>query len=131
MGRRGSDDKQWQEVKKQIAKRDKNSCRLCRVLTAQEMMVLRRKAGSLLNVLDPAHVFGVGPHPHMVYIEENIYMINRYSHDMLDTFKDPITGNKISREEHHGWWKRIIGEKTYSYLEEVSRNGLPLDQDSD
>ena len=121
MGRRDSTDERWKALKEKITKRDKSTCRLMRVLTAQEYLLLRKKAPSkLLERLDHAHCFGVGPHPHMCYNEKNVVLLNRFSHENLDNCRNPITSEPISREERDNWWKRIIGESIYNELEEVS-----------
>ena len=66
---------------------------------------------------DPAHVFGVGPYPHMCYNQKNVVLLNRYSHECLDSCRDPIRGTPISREERDEWWKKIVGEELYECLE--------------
>lgn len=121
MGRRDSSDVRWKALKEKITKRDKSTCRLMRILTAQEYLLLRRKAPSkLLERLDHAHIHGVGTHPHMCYNEKNVILLNRYSHECLDNCKDPITAEPISREERDNWWRRIIGDVIYEELEESS-----------
>lgn len=121
MGSRGSEDKEWQALKKDVFKRDRGVCRLCRILTAQEMTLLQWNAGSRIKIIDPAHVLGVGPHPEVKYELQNVVSLNRYSHDMLDTFKDPITGKRIDKETHTMWWKRIIGGIEYQDLLNLSK----------
>lgn len=119
MGRRDKDDLKWQKLKERVNKRDKRFCRLIRVLTAQECLKLKAKAPHcLLNRLDHAHCFGVGPYPDMCYIDSNVVLLNRYSHENLDNCRDPITGDPISREERDSWWVRILGEKVYKKLED-------------
>jgi hypothetical protein len=113
--RRDSNDEQWQEVKKLVFARD-TCCRLVKVLTAREFLVLQRNAGFMLSRFDPAHVFGVGPYPKLVYDPENIVRLNRYSHECLDTMKSPIDGTCITKEEKRAWWERIIGTEMYESL---------------
>jgi len=119
-GRRSKNDPFWSDLKNKVKSRDR-SCRLMKVLTAKEALLLI-KGGGPLSVLDPAHVFGSGPFPHMVYDTDNVVLLNRVAHDRLDTFKDPITGKPITKEEHTVWWKRIVGEKIYESLEIKSKN---------
>jgi hypothetical protein len=61
-------------------------------------------------------VMGVGAYPHMVYLDENIVMLNRFSHDCLDNCRSPVTGKPITRQERDGWWQRIVGTEPYQHL---------------
>jgi len=119
--RRSNDDLRWQELKKQIRKRDK-SCRLVKKLSARDYLILRKKTGCLWNILDCAHVFGAGSYPFMIYEKKNIVLLNRYSHRLLDEFKHPVYGTPINKEEHTEWWIKIIGKKRYNILEKISKN---------
>lgn len=121
MGRRDSSDVKWKRLKEKIDRRDRNTCRLMRILTVQDMHLLLRKAPrKLLERLDHAHVFGVGSFPHMCCHDLNIVLLNRYSHENLDNCRHPITGEPISRVERDGWWKKIVGESVYEELEKCS-----------
>ena len=55
MGRRDSTDECWIETKDIVHKRDKGRCRLARIISAEEMLVLRKHAGSKLSRIDAAH----------------------------------------------------------------------------
>jgi len=119
MGRRDSSDERWQELKKKITKRDRKICRLSRILTVQEVIMITKKAPQkLLEKLDHAHVLSVGCFPHMCYNDKNVVLLNRWSHENLDNCKSPITGENITKEERDDWWKKIIGEQLFSELEE-------------
>lgn len=121
MGRRDSTDTRWKALKEKITKRDKCTCRLMKILTAQEYLLLRKKAPSkLLERLDHAHVWAVGAHPHMCYNEKNVVLLNRYSHENLDNCRHPITSEPITREERDDWWKKIVGAGVYEELEETA-----------
>ena len=119
--RRGKDDPQWQALKLRVLKRDVG-CRLCRILSPQKAMTLMKEAGNLVNVLDPAHVFGAGPFPFMMYDDDNVVMLNRFSHDMLDTCHDPVTGKLIDKETRDKWWSLIVGEDLFKKLELRARS---------
>ena len=116
--RRDSNDEQWQAVKKEVYARDKHFCRLCRILTASEMILLRKKAGVYLKILDPAHYLAVSERPDLCYEANNICTLNRYSHSLLDDYRNPITGDYINKEEVKVWWDRILkgNESQYSFL---------------
>lgn len=113
--RRDSNDVEWQAVKKVVFARDR-ICRVIKILTYKEYLILQKNAGSRLSVQDPAHFLPVSTHPELCYNSDNIFRINRYSHDNLDNCRDPVTGKPITREERDNWWKRIIGEEIYTNL---------------
>lgn len=115
--RRDSNDKKWQEVKDKVKARDKVD-RMLKVITPVEYKVLKTKAGYLLNTLDPAHYLPVSGRPDLCYKSYNIVLLNRYSHECLDSYKNPITGESITKEEVKLWWERILkGDNTqYQYL---------------
>ena len=117
--RRDSKDLKWKETRERVYQRDR-SCRLCKVLTSQELAVLKKNAGFLLNTLDPAHYLPVSTHPELCYKSYNICLLNRFSHTMLDSCKHPITGQSITKEEVNNWWVRILkgDQAQYNYLRE-------------
>lgn len=110
--RRDSNDLEWQKVKKIVADRDKGQDQLLKVLSIREALLLKKLAPrNLLTVLDPAHILEVSTHPSLIYNPDNIVTLNRYSHSNLDTMRDPITAEPITREEQIAWWKRIAGSR--------------------
>ena len=116
-GRRTSADEQWKEVKDFIRKRDRNTCRLIRIVSIKEMMILKKNAPPhMLKTLDPAHILPVGSHPDYCYLTNNVVLLNHYSHSNLDNMKSPIDGKSITREERDSWWKRIAGDNQYREL---------------
>ena len=126
MSRRDSSDERWQEVKKEVRSRDKTD-RLLKVVTAKEYLKLKKIAAPvLLQRLDAAHVFSVSSHPQMCYDVDNIILLNRFSHENLDSCKDPITGERISPQEHDDWWRRLIGSEQYDILIEKARRSKEL-----
>lgn len=116
--RRSSSDKEWKAVKDIVKDRDNNSCRLCRCLNIKEFLILRKNAGSMLKTLDPAHIVSVSARPDLCYEPNDICLVNHYSHNLLDNYKDPIDGHNISKEEVTNWWIRIAktNEEQYKYL---------------
>ncbi len=79
-------------------------------------------AGSfLLHQIDRAHVFGRGPFPHMKYDIDNLVWLNRWSHNNLDQYRDPISGKSISAEDVEWWWRYIVGNERYDRLANKSR----------
>lgn len=117
MSRRDHNDAEWKETRQKVFQRDQHHCRLLRVCTAQEALMLIKFAGNRMGILDPAHIFAVSIAPHMCYDIDNIVTLNRYSHSLLEECKHPIYGTPITKEDEENWWKRIIGEKLYTKLE--------------
>lgn len=122
VGRRSSQDKRWQEVKQKVRERDKSD-RILRIVTPLEYVVLKKKAGPLINILDPAHYKAVSELPSECYTVSNICLLNRWSHENLDNFRDPIDGHPISKEEVQVWWERIIKTNKNQY-QELKDKGL-------
>lgn len=109
------EDVQWNAVRKNVQFRDK-TCRLFAELDQERIYMIKHVAYGIHNILDPAHVFGKGPFPHMKYDEDNVVLLNRYSHSMLDSGKDPIHGKTISKEDQLEWWKFIVGNERFERL---------------
>jgi len=118
MTKRGKDDIQWQSLKENVTKRDKEYCRLVKILSVQEAYLLIEKAGSQLKILDPAHYRARSERPDLKYVPENVVLLNRFSHGNLDDCKHPITGKNISRQERNDWWIRILkgNKEQFDYL---------------
>ena len=70
-GRRSSQDTRWQEVKQKVREREKSD-RMLRIVTPLEYVVLKKKAGPLINILDPAHYKAVSELPSECYTVSNI-----------------------------------------------------------
>lgn len=115
MARRDSNDAEWKKTKRIVSKRDKGVCRLMMVVSAGEGLLLKRNSQGMLSVLDPAHYLPVSIRPDLCYDPDNIVLLNRYSHNMLDYSRNPITGGFIDSSETKAWWKRILQGNTKQY----------------
>lgn len=111
-------DIQWQNVYTLVHKRDKEYCRLKLVLNREELLELNKNPVSLLNQLDVAHVVPRSSSKTLYYDLDNLVLLNRVSHSWLDTYKNPINGKPITKEERDMWWKRIVGEQHFNKLQE-------------
>lgn len=120
MARRDSNDAEWKKTKRIVSKRDKGVCRLMMVVSAGEGLLLKRNSQGMLSVLDPAHYLPVSIRPDLCYDPDNIVLLNRYSHNMLDYSRNPITGGFIDSSETKAWWKRILqgNAKQYKALQD-------------
>jgi len=112
-------DEKWVNIRNKVFTRDGNSCRLIEVLNPVEIEELHKRAGKyFLSILDPAHIFSRGAYSKLYYDPDNIVVLNRYSHSLLDNAKHPIFGNPISKDEREMWWIRILGKRHYENLKE-------------
>ena len=113
--RRDSNDKEWARVKKEVSKRDEGVDRILKCLNLKEALILKKKGGVLLEKKDPAHIIAVSENESIMYEACNIVTLNRYSHEMLDSFRDPVDGHNITKEEAIKWWLRILGTDKKQY----------------
>ena len=117
--RRDKNDKAWAEVKDKLKKRDGENCRLVRILSVGDMYELRKNAGNRIKILDPAHIYPVSLDSSLMYELVNLVRLNRYSHEMLDSMKDPISGKSITRDEVYRWWKKIAGNDQWYAIKKL------------
>lgn len=113
--RRDSNDKEWTRVKKEVSDRDKGVDRIWKCLNLKEALILKKKGGVLLEKKDPAHIIAVSENESIMYEACNIVTLNRYSHEMLDSFRDPVDGHNITKKEATQWWLRILGTDKKQY----------------
>ena len=113
--RRASNDKEWNRVKKEVSARDKGVDRIWKCLNLKEALILKKKGGVLLEKKDPAHIIAVSENESIMYEACNIVTLNRYSHEMLDSFRDPVDGHNITKKEAVNWWLRILGTDKRQY----------------
>lgn len=113
--RRDSNDKEWTRVKKEVSDRDKGVDRIWKCLNLKEALILKKKGGVLLEKKDPAHIIAVSENESIMYEACNIVTLNRYSHEMLDSFRDPVDGHNITKREAIQWWLRILGTDKKQY----------------
>lgn len=108
------DDPQWKEVADKVWKRDKGQCRLLSKLKIDnpELYVyfIRNNIKSLYDKLDLAHIVPRSKSKELYYEEENLILLNRISHSLLDSYHNPITGVAINKIQHEEWWQYITGK---------------------
>ena len=68
--------------------------------------------------LDVAHVIPRTSSKALYYEPDNLVLLNRVSHSLLDTYHDPITGVAIVPQQVEDYWKYIIGVEKYEELKE-------------
>lgn len=91
----------------------KDYCMLWNILNKEEKdyIIINFRENLFLNQnLDCAHIEGKGNNPKEKYNIENIVIIGRYFHRLIDDYKDPVTQENISGEQRDNWFKRIKNE---------------------
>lgn len=116
-------DEQWIELKSHLVQ----ECALIRALRnagrITDIHAIYQNGKFLVKTLDGAHIISRQKAPYMKYDPDNVVMMNRYSHSMLDFMKNPIDGSPITKEEQDEWWKFIIGEERWNRLNERYMRG--------
>jgi hypothetical protein len=95
---------------KSVYKNWKDYCMFWGCLTLEEKNELNITYNNELWInenLDSAHIEGKGENPSMKYNVDNIVIIGRLWHGLIDTYKDPITRKPITQEERIKWFERI------------------------
>lgn len=131
--RRDSKDKDWVKVKKEVSERDKGIDRIWKCLNLREALLLKKNGGVLLEKTDPAHIIAVSENDTIMYEACNIITLNRYSHEMLDSFRDPIDGHRITKSEVQKWWIRILKtnrEQYNSFLSLLKKNSIKYGEEN-
>lgn len=113
-------DERWDSLKAQLPKGCQFKARLVELGEKELVESLEFHAHGLDATIDMAHVFPRGGYPWMKYERKNVVSLNRWSHSNLDTMRDPIVGDPISKEEVEGWWRVIIGDDLYDELGKMS-----------
>lgn len=103
-------DYKWEELKEYIKDRD-ITCLFIKIATLEEMKILESKEGWWLSkFIDGAHIISRAEAPSQIYNKNNVILLNRYVHSMLDNFKNPITEEFIGEEGKALWFTRIMQE---------------------
>jgi len=102
------EDDQAVSFREQALKMYRYRCQLMQTLSTDEIHMLRDNAGGFMSVIDVAHIQSRGSTPEKKWDLDNVVLLNRYSHSMLDQGKHPLKGTPISPAEKAEWWKRIV-----------------------
>lgn len=109
-----------QELRIRALQRYGNRCMLYLRLPEELKEALEEYASFLFDTIDMAHILGRGAYPHLRLDLDNVVMLNRYSHTMLDQYRHPITGKMQNKKTTLEWWKYIIGNEQFYRLMEKS-----------
>lgn len=111
--RRDANDIQWQECKREVRRRDENTCLLCSCFTPEELAIRREENycfGSF-SLIDPAHYHAASTHQDEIYNPDNVFCLCRSCHESLDHMYSPLTGKHIDAEQVRRYWDRIRAKR--------------------
>jgi len=112
-------DPLWDEVSDIVWKRDKE-CRLLSKLKIDKpesyLYIINHSPYNLLQKLDLAHVISRSASKKLYYDPDNIILLSRPVHSLIDSYHDPVCGKAINKEERENWLRYIIGNDNYEKL---------------
>lgn len=119
-------DELWEKVKEVVWLRDakfyhgsstlskhnewKKYCRVWKCFSREEKLECSRnlKDSFWLNkTLDVAHIIPRSQSKKLYYVLDNLLLMGNLFHHLLDTYKSPITGKAINKDERTYWFDRI------------------------
>lgn len=110
-----------------VSKSQKNwqkYCRFWKCLTKEEQEIFLTRWQDVLWIcenLDTSHIKGKGSHIELKYDIENCVLVNRLvQSNLLDQYKDPLTGCNITKTERESWWERIINGELQTTSKDIS-----------
>ena len=112
-------DIDWEEIKRKVWVRDRGECQLSKKLISETRDILKINAKQLFKELDCCHYKGRGSHCNLKYVLDNVVLLNRFSHNMLDQKLSPITGKVITKEEWQYWWEFILVKELKEKLDNI------------
>lgn len=109
-----ADDEEWIDVCERVDTRDV-TCRIWGVLEKEEKQVImeiyRDEYKLLSKILDHCHIIPRGKNKDLFYDENNIVLVSRYFHNLLDSLRHPITRAPITKEERLQWFRKALKGK--------------------
>lgn len=112
-------DVKWEEVRQKVFERDKGRCRLLSLLSIKDLDTIKENdVNNLRTILDTAHIIPRSMSSNLYYNENNLILLNRYSHSLIDSYKHPITMLPITNIERDEFWIKIIGIDLWNWLNE-------------
>ena len=86
-----------------------NYCGIWKILSIDQKEHIKKKYGKELwlnNNLDIAHIKQRSSTPELKFDIDNVVIVGRYFHGLLDGFQNPVTQEKISGEDRLNWFLR-------------------------
>lgn len=126
MHRRGQDDEQWRDVKREVDIRDGRACRFLAILTPYEAELTKKlnPPAWMLQQIDHAHIVAVGNDITKTYDPDNLVCLCRWAHTHIDNLIDPLTNDMMTPNKQWYWWVRIRFRKTWDYDEMIDYKDL-------
>ena len=116
-------DEEWDNLVSFVKKRDRNACRLISNFSEQERKIFYSKAFyPLTKIIDVCHYISRGSDVRFKYNYDNCVLLNRQSHNWLDQYFNPLTGEKITIEEWNNWWEIILGKDLKEKLDNLRKS---------
>jgi hypothetical protein len=125
-----NNDSKWYEVSRQALIRDNFQCRILSIMNSKQEKTFKEDMKikgelSLINILDVAHIISRSKCPKLKYELDNLVVLNRYSHYMMDQHRHPLNGEYIYDDEIKSWWMAIVGKAQYVRLgEKIKELGI-------
>jgi hypothetical protein len=122
-------DQKWEDLLKKLWERDadvytkgncirgdwQNYCRFWKCLTKDEKSYVMEEHSIdfwLNKNLDGAHIISRSEDVSLKYDLDNVVLIGRLWHSLLDQYKDPLTRESINKDERMSWMLRIKENKS-------------------
>jgi len=110
-------DEKWEQVRQKVFERDKGRCRLLSLLSYKEIDIIKNNdVNNLRAILDTTHIIPRSMSSNLYYNIDNLVLLNRYSHSLIDSYKHPITMLPITNNEREEFWIKIIGIDLWNWL---------------
>lgn len=99
-------DDRWEKTKILVSKRDNNKCQIWEILTQKEQTyILDKYLDDYIyhKDIDHAHIKNKGSYPELKYDPDNVVLVRRLFHSLLDQLKHPVYRTPITSQERENW----------------------------
>lgn len=124
-------DEEMEELKSQMWQRDKSQCQMWIRLTKEEKLIVGYSNiiyNSMYKQLDTAHIFEKSVYPKLKYCLNNVVLLSRYFHSLLDGYKHPITEYKITKEDRIKIFLKLLPDNRKEELQkDIYEVGYKID----
>lgn len=115
------------DFRNKILKRDK-TCRIWNILNnVERMYILNNYFNEYIELskkLEVCHIISRSQAPELKYDETNVFLASKYFHSLLDTNKDLITQEFISKERRNEWLEKIIRKNNLKKEKKYYENSI-------
>jgi len=108
------------KVCEEVDERDgKDICTIWQILSQEQKQFVLEIYGlefkHLGFIIDKAHIVPRSQSKELYYEKENIINVSRYFHSLLDTLKNPVTQQDITKKERLQWMNRALSRSETIY----------------